>query len=305
LPRAVAATSDLLFAPGGIIGPAAGRPRVTMCRNMLPFDPPERRRYPAPSPERLRLEVLHRLQAASFRRAEGLIFLTHYARNSVIAQIGQPRGRVTVVPHGVAPRFATADRPQDAVGAYDFDKPFRLLYVSTVNAYKHQWTVVEAVARASNAGLPVRLDLAGGGDGASLARLQAALDQYDPDGIAVTYHGVVPFAHVHDLYHAADGFVFASSCENMPNILLEAMSAGLPILCADRGPMPEILGDGGLYFDPEDAASLTPALGTLLSDASRREALTRAARARAAKYSWERCADQTFGFLAEILAEHA
>ena len=43
--------------------------------------------------------------------------------------------------------------------------------------------------------------------------------------------------------------IFASSCENMPNSLVEGMASGLPIACSDRGPMPEILKkDGGLYL---------------------------------------------------------
>ena len=35
----------------------------------------------------------------------------------------------------------------------------------------------------------------------------------------------------------------------MPNTLVEAMASGLPIACSDRGPMPEVLGDGGVLFD--------------------------------------------------------
>ena len=40
-------------------------------------------------------------------------------------------------------------------------------------------------------------------------------------------------------------FIFASSCENMPITLIEGMASGLPIACSDRGPMPEVLQDGG------------------------------------------------------------
>ena len=49
----------------------------------------------------------------------------------------------------------------------------------------------------------------------------------------------------------AELFVFASSCENLPNILIEGMAAGLPIACSRRPPMPEVLGDAGESFDPE------------------------------------------------------
>ena len=48
----------------------------------------------------------------------------------------------------------------------------------------------------------------------------------------------------------ANLFIFASSCENMPNTLLEGMASGLPIACSDRGPMPETLQDRGILSMP-------------------------------------------------------
>ena len=62
----------------------------------------------------------------------------------------------------------------------------------------------------------------------------------------------------------SDLFVFASSCENMPNTLLEAMSTGLPIACSFRGPMIEVLKDGGLYFNPEEPSSIEFAISELI-----------------------------------------
>ncbi len=63
-----------------------------------------------------------------------------------------------------------------------------------------------------------------------------------------------------------DHFVFASSCENMPNTLVEAIAAGLPLACSRRGPMHEILGDTGLYFDPESHLSIAEAIRRLIDD---------------------------------------
>ena len=67
--------------------------------------------------------------------------------------------------------------------------------------------------------------------------------------------GFIMLQYLHDDLHQkyldADLGLFASSCENMPNILLETMGAGLPIACSNRQPMPEILKNGGEYFDPE------------------------------------------------------
>ena len=96
----------------------------------------------------------------------------------------------------------------------------------------------------------------------------------------------------------ADIFVFASSCENMPNTLLEAMASGLPIACSSRGPMPEVLQEGGAYFDPEDAGSVAQAIEKLLLDADFRRAAAARASALSEQYSWERCARETWNYLA-------
>ena len=99
----------------------------------------------------------------------------------------------------------------------------------------------------------------------------------------------------------ADIYIFASSCENMPNTLLEGMSAGLPIACSDRGPMPEILKDAGVYFDPEDTQSIFNSIRTLISDDSLREANRIKSTLLANNYSWERCSKETWVFLRKVI----
>ncbi|HUI65290.1 MAG TPA: glycosyltransferase, partial [Bacteroidota bacterium] len=102
------------------------------------------------------------------------------------------------------------------------------------------------------------------------------------------------------LYRQADGFVFASSCENMPNILLEAMASGLPIACSEREPMPELLGDAGVYFDPVKPEAIAKTLGQFLHDQVLRERLAHQAYTRSQAYSWTRCARETFSFLSRV-----
>lgn len=82
--------------------------------------------------------------------------------------------------------------------------------------------------------------------------------------------------------------------------LLEAMSAGLPIACSDRGPMPEVLGAAGIYFDPERPEEIGRTLSTLLDDPGLREQSAWSAYERAKGFSWERCARDTFDYLAKV-----
>jgi glycosyltransferase involved in cell wall biosynthesis len=87
----------------------------------------------------------------------------------------------------------------------------------------------------------------------------------------------------------------------MPNTLVEAMSVGLPIASSDIDPMPEILEDGGVYFDPYDAQSISEAIFILISDNSIRRHCSERSRELAKKYSWKKCCSDTFNFIDKVL----
>lgn len=294
---------DVLFVPGGSYS-GDFHPIVTMSRNMLPFEWPELRRY-GWSVSTLKLLLLRLIQLRTFQSADGVIFLTHYA-NVVVEQVsGGLQGRTTIIPHGLNKRFVIPPRVQRPISEYSARLPFRILYVSIIDQYKHQWKVVEAVAALrQETGWPLMLELVGPGYTPALRYLKLRLRKYDPDGSWVRYHGHIPFTELHRMYAQAEIGVFASSCENMPNILLETMAAGLPIACSDRGPMPEILESAGVYFDPENAHEISRSLRKLIESPELRFNLATSSFGAAQKYTWRRCAEQTFGFLAEICQKH-
>lgn len=293
------AACDVVFVPGGNFA-ARYRPIVTMSRNMLPFEDRERRRY-GWSAKTLKLSLLRYLQARSFRHADGLIFLTRYARSRVLEAAGQLPGDIIVVPHGVSNRFAMPPRRQRSIGMYSASTPYRLLYVSAIDEYKHQWHVVEAVARLRRqTKWPLVLDVVGPAYRLSLNRLNAAISRWDPQREWVRYHGEVSYEDLHKIYREADLGIFASSCENMPNILLEMMSAGLPIASSNRGPMPEILQVAGCYFDPEAPSQIMGAVERLISSPDLRRDMATASHDATKAYSWRKCAAETLGLLAKV-----
>jgi glycosyltransferase involved in cell wall biosynthesis len=294
--------ADLLLVPGGSIV-ARFRPVVTMSRNMLPFEWRELRRFGF-SLTTLKLALLRWTQSVSFKRADGTIFLTRYAFDTVTKITGPLAGATSIIPHGVDTRFRMDPRRQRTAGELTMTDPLRIVYVSTVDEFKHQWHVAEAIGRLRKEGIPVRLDLYGSARPSTLPRLAEAMRSADPDGEFIRYSGGVDYREIHKCYAAADVCVFASSCENMPNILIESMAAGLPIACSDRGPMPEVLGEAGVYFDPENPASIADAVRRLASSPGLRAEKASAASAAASKFSWSRCAKETFEFLASVALEH-
>ncbi len=296
------ARCDVLFVPGGSY---AGdfHPMVTMSQTMLPFEWRELRRY-GWSMTTLRLILLRRMQSRSFRRSDGLIFLTQYARDRVIQAIKATAARTTNIPHGIDDRFASPPREQRAISQFSLDRPFRILYVSIIDVYKHQWHVAEAMAKLRESGLPVVLTLVGPAYPPALKRLKAALERLDPEGTFIRYLGPIYHSDFPKHYGEADACLYASSCENMPNILLEGMASGLPIACSNRGPMPEVLGDAGVYFDPENPDDIARALRELIDSPELRAGLAKASFERAHSYSWQHCARETFTFLAEVSRAH-
>ena len=301
LPALAREGCDVLFVPGGNARPGGFHPLVTMSRNMLPFAWPELRRYGA-SYMTARLLLLRFGQSRTFAHADGLIFLTGYARQAV-GRVARLPARVTVIPHGVEERFRLAPRPARPLAECSAERPLRALYVSIVDVYKHQDHVARAVHALRAEGLPLAIDFVGPAYAPALARFQATLGELDPSGHALRYVGAMPFAKLHELYADAELFVFASSCENMPNVLLEGMAAGLPIACSNRGPMPEVLGGAGVLFDPERPAEIAAALRRLAEDAALRSRLAAAASARAREFSWQRCAEDTLAFIARVANE--
>ena len=292
------ASCDVLFVPGGSY---AGNfhPVVNMSRNMLPFEWNEIKRY-GWSMFTLKLLLLRLTQSRSYQKSDGLIFLTEYARQVVLSVTGQLHGKTCPIPHGLNSRFNQPPKSQRAINVYDEKNPFRVLYVSIIDQYKHQWVVVEAIAALRKEGLPVVLDLVGPAYPPALKRLNNTADRLDADRLWVHYHGATPFDELHLRYAQADLGLFASSCENMPNILLETMASGLPIACSNRGPMPEVLGSDGVYFDPEQPAEIARAVRELIESPQLRANLAAASYQRSQQYSWQLCAGETFQFLASI-----
>lgn len=293
-----ASRCSILFVPGGT-DVSSCRPMVTMSQNLLPFEWRELRRFGV-SWVGMKLLLLKITQGRTFRKATGVIFLSRYAQDVVKRVIGNMNSKSMIIPHGIDCRFSRVPRPQRSIGEYSFEQPLRILYVSIIDMYKHQWQVAEAVAQLRAEGFPVTLDLVGPSYRPALERLQATLQRVDPKAAFIYYRGNITYEELHEIYAATDIGVFASSCETFGLILVEAMSAGLPIACSNRGPMPELLGSAGVYFDPEQPDEIAAAIRALIVSPKLRSEKAQAAFERAQQFSWARCSDETFRLLAEV-----
>ena len=293
------AQCTVLFVPGSSF---AGNfcPVVTISQNLLPFEKRELNRF-SWSIMTIKLKLLNIIQRRTFQRADGVIFLTKYARNVIMSTIGVTNNKTTIIPHGIDKAFTLNPRIQFEIDNYSLEQPYHIMYVSKIDVYKHQSNVALAVAALRKAGLPIKLSLIGPAYLPALNHLRKTLEQVDPEGQFIHYVGVVSNEQLPEHYFNADLFLFASTCENLPIILLEAMAAGLPIACSNYGPMPEVLGEAGLYFDPEVPESIVDTLRKLLDSPVLRARMAKASFERAKQYTWSKTAEQTFAFLREVV----
>jgi glycosyltransferase involved in cell wall biosynthesis len=265
---------------------------------MLPFEWKELIRFGF-SMKALKLILLRFSQLRSFKKSTGLIFLTKYAKSRINPLIQSNNIITEIIPHGINERFFFEPKSQRDKNEFIFSNPCKILYVSIVEVYKHQWNVAKAVSLLRENGYPIELTLVGpsaSGEKKLLNQL-AKIKKYNE---YINFLGALPYLELHQLYSNSDICLFASSCENMPNILLEGMASGLPIACSSLGPMPEILKDGGVYFNPENPEDIANAIKILFESNQMREVLARKSSKYAKNYSWDKCADSTFKFLNHI-----
>jgi glycosyltransferase involved in cell wall biosynthesis len=289
---------DLLFSPGGTIIFGLKIPTITMSQNMLPFELNRAMLFGIMSPIFIKMVMLRYVQCLSFKKASGVIFLTNYARNLIAKSM--PLKNTAVIPHGIERRFRNR-KVLSKDFLTDTDDPIRLLYVSIQMPYKHHLELIEAVYQLRKKNINVKLTLIGPHWSWYSKKISKLIQRYDPSGDFIKDEGLVLFSKLHDHYSKHDIFVFPSSCENMPNILIEAMASGLPIVCSNRGPMSEVLGDGGIYFNPDSTESMVSALDFCIRNNFIRRNKVKKSFKIADVFSWEKCASDTFSYISSFM----
>jgi len=237
------------------------------------------------SPEQTRAEIRRDypgLAASHARRAHAVLTSSQYSAGRIAHELGVDPERIYVCPPGEPRWQALGTAPNVPVDGY-------LLFLGTLEPRKNIGMLLDAYAALLGGGRRVpKLVLAGRctPDGAAwLERIGRA-----PLAGHVEHRGYVAASEREGLFAGARLLVMPSLDEGFGLPVLEAMSAGIPVVATNRGSLPEVLGDAGPLVDANDAAALSAAILRMIDDESYARACAQAGLERASTFSWTRTA---------------
>lgn len=226
-----------------------------------------------------------RLRRMLYPRAAGLIGQTKkYAQ---LAQSLRLNDRIAVVPNPVLAREIVPEENRKNV----------VLTVGRLIATKHHDRLIRMFAS-----LPEKhWNLVIAGDDAQKQENRARLIELSQElGVADRVHLVGSRADIETFYDEAKIFAFTSSSEGFPNVIAEALASGLPVVAYDcvAGPSDLIIsGTNGFLVKQYDDETFRDRLMKLMTDESRRRAMSAQARASVARLSPDRIASEVLAFM--------
>ncbi len=255
------------------------------------------------------------------RRADHIIAVSEQTKRDVMAAYGIPADKITVIYEAADPRFRTQPAARVAEVRRRYGLPDRyLLFVGTIEPRKNLGRLLAAFERLHAAGLTDALVIVGKRGWLYddfFARLEGS-----PAKQAVLFPGFVPDADLPAVYAGAQALAFPSEFEGFGLPVLEAMACGTPVVCSNTSSLPELTcvpgptsppgplsheergseASAALLIDPLDVDALTDALRCVLADPDLAAGLRARGLAQAARFSWERAAQETLAVYRQVIA---
>ncbi len=294
VPRAVRRLGiDVLFNPKYSMSLAVSCPTAWVCHGLDWYVMPEASRFVD--------RLSHRYLVPKYaRKADAIIAVSEVTREHVMQFLHVPPERVHTVYSGVNRSFGaslSAAELQSVREHYRLPERF-MLYAGAVYPPKNFTRLVRAYAQVGPArGIPLVI---AGGQNRFLS--EGELEEPRRLGLQQWVHwaGWVPSETMPAFYRLAEVLLLPSLFESCGLPVLEAMASGCAVVTANRYGTRELADGAAVLVDPESVENIAAGICRVIEDAELRARLHTAGRKRAARFTWERCAQDTLSVLEGI-----
>lgn len=236
------------------------------------------------------------------RYASRIIAVSERTRQNILALYPDAGDKVTVIPHGVDPRFqplTEAPPRKRFLARFGIpDRPF-LLFVGTLRRKKNLRALLTAFGALSGPERDRHVLVLAGVRTPAWPEFEAMLQEEALAG-RVFLPGYVPDEDLVVFYHHASALVYPSLFEGFGLPPLEAMACGTPVVTSSGGAIPEVVGQSALTFPPDRPDLLQECLERVLCDVDLAESLRRKGLRRAKRFSWRRAAETYLALYREL-----
>jgi glycosyltransferase involved in cell wall biosynthesis len=230
----------------------------------------------------------------AWRKTDHIIAVSEATKQDSIKMLGVPEKKITVIHEAANPIYRQVSleiAQQHVKKQYKIDKDF-ILFVSTIEPRKNLPGLLHAYQQLREKYKRDELLVLAGSKGWLWEEVYETVADLNLEN-QVLFLGRVPSADLVYLYNAARVLVHPSFYEGFGLTPLEAMTCGTPAIVSNTSALPEVVGDAALMINPHDLDGLTVAMWRILTEKDLRKDLIQKGLKRAAKFSWQKAAQQT------------
>lgn len=247
-----------------------------------------------------RRRVLRLFSTQAARRSTHVITISDFSKTEIVRLMGVPSDKITVTHLGPGWDTGQSDQshfesirltyqlPDRYVVAFGGGSPHKNIprliaaFRQTTGEFPHSLVLLGH--------LPPNVDLSALRYDSQLCKRIVAL-------------GYVPREHIRPILGQADLYVLPSLYEGFGLPVLEAQSARVPVACGNVASLPEVAGDGAVFFDPMSVNDIAWAMRRILSDKGLQSSLRERGERNVGRFSWDNAARETLGVYRKVLSE--
>jgi len=234
------------------------------------------------------------------RRASRIITVSEHSKKTISSVLGLSVPEIVVIPLAAEAGEVHEEIKKDIKTKYNIKEEYIFTLIAAI-PHKNMDGLIHAYKILTERRQEVPQLVIAGIRGPAIQKVKKQIEEWGLEK-NIIFLGFVPDSHLPSLYSSAKLFVFPSKFEGFGLPILEAMGYGVPVVSSNTTSLPEVIGDAGLMFNPDDPAEMADVIEHALVDTVTRKNLVEKGLKRVKEFSWRKVAEKT---LAEYKAAMA